>query len=693
MKTEPIRPGRLAFDAAGLPCAPEFGDVYHPAGGALPQARHVFLAGNGLPTRWAGRARFVVLETGFGLGNNFLATWDAWRADARRCERLVFVSIEKHPLSREDLARAHAGSPLADLAAALRAAWPPATPNLHPLPFEDGRVQLLLGFGDLEALLPQLVASVDAFYLDGFAPARNPAMWSPPLLRGLGRLAAPEATAATWSAARVVRDGLAAAGFTVESAPGIGGKRDITVARFAPRHRSAPPPGGWADAPGGPREALIVGAGLAGSAAAWALARTGWRARVLDRAAAPAAAASGNPAGLFHGTLHADDGPHARLHRAAALAAARTLAPWLASGRVAGEARGLLRLESRLDAARARELLAAQALPADYVDWLDAPAARAASGLDLPSGGWWFGGGGWVAPSALARAMLEDAGAEFQAAQAVEHVRRVGGRWQALDARGAVLAEAPVLVLANGEAAARLLATVQAGSPAGVEGQAGTRPEPAMPPAAGMLPSDVEAPSEAGAPTGSRPPLPLRPVRGQLSSLAVAPDLPAPRVPVAGGGYVLPPLDGRLLFGATQQHDDPDATLREADHRHNLALLARLAGADAAAAAAWAARPWGGRVGWRAVTPDRLPVVGAAVDPLALARAPHADRARLVPRLRDGDGGLYVFAGLGSRGLTWAALGAQALASWIAGTPCPVEADLRDALDPARFALRRGAGG
>jgi tRNA 5-methylaminomethyl-2-thiouridine biosynthesis bifunctional protein len=653
VKTAPIRPGRLDFDAAGVPFAPDFGDVFHPAAGALQQARHVFLAGNGLPARWAGRDRFVVLETGFGLGNNFLATWDAWRTDPRRCARLVFVSIEKHPLSRADLARAHAATPLPELAAALRAAWPPSTPNLHPLAFDGGRVQLLLGFGDLEALLRQLVATVDAFYLDGFAPSRNPDMWAEPLLRRLGRLAAPGATAATWSAARGVRDGLAAAGFAVETAPGSGGKRDITLARHVPRHVPAAPPGGLPARPAHAREALIVGAGLAGSAAAWALARLGWHGHVLDRAAAPATAASGNPAGLFHATVHADDGPHARLLRAAALEARRSLAPWLADGRVPGSAGGLLRLESRLDAASARALLEAQGLPAGFVDWLDRPAARAASGLELPSGGWWFGDGGWVAPAALARAMLQEAGAEFRAAQAVATLERRDGRWQALDAAGRVLAEAPVMVLANGIEASRLLGRVPA--------------------------------------AGGRA-LPLRPVRGQISSLAAGPGLPAPRVPVVGGGYVLPPLEGQLLFGATQQHDDPEAALRASDHRHNLAQLARLAGIDTAQAEAWGALPWSGRVGWRAVTPDRLPLIGAVPDAGALADAARADRPRHVPRLRDADGGLYVFAGLGSRGLTWAALGAQLLASWIEGTPSPVEADLRDALDPARFALRAAGG-
>jgi len=185
MKTAPIVAGRLAFTDAGVPCSPDFGDVYHPAAGALAQATHVFLAGNGLPGRWAGRERFVILETGFGLGNNFLAAWDAWRRDPQRCERLVFVSVEKHPLTRADLARAHAASALPELAAALLAAWPALLPNLHPLDFDGARVQLLLGFGDAALLLPQLVAAVDAFFLDGFAPARNAGMWDERLL---GRL-------------------------------------------------------------------------------------------------------------------------------------------------------------------------------------------------------------------------------------------------------------------------------------------------------------------------------------------------------------------------------------------------------------------------------------------------------------------------------------------------------------------------
>src|SRR5690606_13930311 len=122
---------------------------------------------------------------------NFLATWAAWRDDPARCAHLWFLSVDKHPPLPADLQRAHAHSAEPALARELVAAWPPLTPDLHRREFADGRVHLLLAFGDVAHWLPQWVAQIDAFYLDGFAPAKNPAMWQPQLLRRLARLAAP----------------------------------------------------------------------------------------------------------------------------------------------------------------------------------------------------------------------------------------------------------------------------------------------------------------------------------------------------------------------------------------------------------------------------------------------------------------------------------------------------------------------
>jgi tRNA 5-methylaminomethyl-2-thiouridine biosynthesis bifunctional protein len=623
MKFAPIAPARIVF-GDGPPSAPDFGDVYHPRAGALEQARHVFLGGNGLPQRWQGRARFVVLETGFGLGHNFLATWAAWRDDPQRCERLWFVSIDKHPPTRDDLARALAASPLPDLARALVAAWPPLTPDLHTLAFDDGRVMLRLAFGDVAAWLPQLVLDADAFYLDGFAPDRNPAMWDAALLKQLAGRAAAGATAATWSVAREVRDGLASAGFAVERAPGLAGKREMTVARYAPvfTPRRARAPGRAA-----PREAVVVGAGLAGAAAAQALAMSGWAVTVFERRERPAAETSGNTAGLFHGSVAPDDGVPSRALRAAALDAARCYAPLLHAGVVTGAADGLVQRvdDLALDAMRAR--LAHQGLPAAYAEALDAREASARVGVALAGPAWWFAGGGWLAPAALVAHALAHPRVTLRTGAAVHALRAHGDGWQLLDADGRTLAGSRTVVLANAHDAARLL---------------------------------------------GRTDWPLRASRGQVTLLDGA-SLPRPRVPLAGDGYAIALPDGRLLCGATRHATDDDASLRAADHAYNLERLRRLTGATPAVDVATLA----GRVGWRLAAPDRLPLVGAV--PVAGAAAA---RVRAAPRVD----GLFVATAFGSRGITLAPLAGAMVAAWAAGDPFPLDARGVDALDPARFA-------
>src|SRR3954466_14349442 len=147
---QPLVPARLAFREA-IPYSEAFGDVYHSAAGGLAQSRHVFLGGNGLPERWARRERFVILETGFGMGLNFLATWRAWKEDPSRCRRLHFVSIEKHPFTLEDLRALHRLYPeLASEASELHARWPLLVSGGHRLEF--GNVVLTLFFADITQL-------------------------------------------------------------------------------------------------------------------------------------------------------------------------------------------------------------------------------------------------------------------------------------------------------------------------------------------------------------------------------------------------------------------------------------------------------------------------------------------------------------------------------------------------------------
>jgi tRNA 5-methylaminomethyl-2-thiouridine biosynthesis bifunctional protein len=635
VKTEPIVPAVIDF-TQGTPRSPAFDDIYHPrspgdapsSAGALEQSRAVFLAGNGLPERWRGRSRFTILETGFGLGNNFLATWAAWRDDPQRCERLHVVSLEKHPPTREDLTRALAQSPFAPLAQQLVAAWPPLTPNLHRLAFESGRVQLLLGLGDAPTLARELVARVDAFYLDGFAPQRNPAMWSPQLFKSLARLAASDATAATWSAARAVREGLASAGFEVQLAPGSGAKRDVTLARYAPRFAPVAPPGRVLPTQA-PSHAIVIGGGLAGAATARALAQQGVPCTVLDAQAQPAAGASGNPAGLFHGTVGSDDTPHTRWHRAASFAAS----DWVRISK-GGSASGLLRLNRTHDLQAMRALLAAQHLPARCVQALDAQQASAHAGIALTQAAWLFNEGGWADPAALVRHALSMPGVTWQGNAPVHAIEHGAGGWCVRGSDGRGIAQAPALVLANAEDALRLAS----------------------------LPSRW-----------------AERVRGQVTWIGAGDAAVQPRLPIASGSYVLSLPDGGLLIGATSQPGDEDECVRDADHAANLDRARQLLGREVAREGA----PLQGRVGWRMVTRDRLPLVGMAPDLAAPAPA-RRDAPRLLPRRE----GLYLHTALGSRGITIAALGGELIAAQLCGAPWPIEADLADAIDPARFALR-----
>lgn len=626
----PITPAELAFTPEGIPYSAAFGDVYHTRSGGLGQARHVFLGGNGLPGRWQDRERFTVLETGFGLGLNFLATWQAWRADPQRCARLHFVSAELHPFRREDLARLHAEWPaLADLSSELLALWPSLAPGVHRLHLDGGRVVLTLLFGDAEHFFGGLHCAADAIYLDGFSPACNPEMWQPRLLYRIARLAAPGATLATWSVAAALREGLQRAGFDWEKTPGFSGKREMLQARLrAPGRVLAAEPA---------RHALILGAGVAGTSLAERLCARGWQVDLMDRAEGPAQGASGNIAGVLRPLPSLDDNRLARLTRAGALYARRHLEGLAAAGHpVRWGPTGVLHLAR--DAAqrdKMRRVVEVQQLPEDCLRFVAAEAAGALAGLVMPEGGWHFPGGGWVQPPSLCAANLTACGARLRTRFGREVARLAWqeGRWQALDAAGQCIAEAPVLVLANGT-----------GVPLLAEGSL----------------------------------LPVRSARGQVSH-APAPAGDSPQVVVCRNGYLSPVVDGVHCFGATFQVGDPETALREEDHAENLAKLESLLPPSIRALPRAAL---GGRVGFRPVSPDRLPMVGAVPLPLA------ADAPRVLARLAR-QPGLYALTGFGARGLVWASLLAETLASRLHGDPMPLEDDLLEALDPARFLLRQ----
>src|SRR5260221_608261 len=442
--------GRLQHSADGTPFSPRFQDVYHASHGGIAQARHVFLAGNELPARWASRERFVILETGFGLGVNFLAAWDAWRRDPRRPARLHFISVESEPFTRADLSAALAPfAEFEELARALASVWPPPLAGFHRLHFDAGNVILTLLRGDARKMLPQLVAEVDAFFLDGFSPAKNPGIWSPEVVREVARFAAPGATLATWTVAGGVRAALADAGFTVDKREGFGAKREMLVGELKSR----------APGHGNPHErrAVIVGAGLAGTVSAERLAARGWEVALVDARADRSVSA----VGLVRPIANLRDALNARVSRSAFLYALQHYRALQHDGyHLVWNRSGVLQLaENDAESSRFAAIARSHGYPASFLEFVDAARASELAGRKVRGAGWWFPDGAWVSPESLAVASLARAGDKVNRhiGRPVARIERERSEWRALDADDRVIAEAPGLVVANAVDARRLL--------------------------------------------------------------------------------------------------------------------------------------------------------------------------------------------------------------------------------------------
>jgi tRNA 5-methylaminomethyl-2-thiouridine biosynthesis bifunctional protein len=548
----------LVFNERGTPFSEVFDDVYHSESGGLAQARHVFLAGNRLPERWRGREAFVILETGFGIGLNFLAAWDAMRADPGRPKRLHFVSVDKNPFAQADLKQALAPwTELAPLAGALVNAWPPPLAGFHRIHFDGGQVILTLLLGEAREMLPQLVARVDAFFLDGFAPAKNPEIWSPETVRELGRLAAPGATLATWTVAGGVRSALSDAGFRVEKRAGFGTKREMLVGSWQ----------GTADTHATPvRKAVIIGAGLSGTLCAERLAGRGWDVALVDGREAR----DGGSVGLVRPVANLRDATNARISRSAFLYALQHYRTLQVDGyHLQWERCGALQLAGDDDeAARYAAIASSQGYPPELLRHVDADEASAIAGRKVPRPGWHLPGGAWVSLPSLAIASLARVGQRVtrHLGKRVERIEREGADWRALDGDGRVIAEAPVMIVANAADAKRLAPEAR---------------------------------------------LSLSAVRGQLTYLPADPARSL-NVIVAGNGYVAPLPEGGHCVGASFQHDDSDPSIRAADHRENLTRAESMLPGFTTGVHPIGLTGW---TGFRATVPDRLPIFGACAAP------------------------------------------------------------------------------
>lgn len=538
-----------------------------------------------------GNDALVVLDTDFDGARFRLA------CAAHGARRLHYIALAPRPVDAGQLP-----SPWRDQ-------WPPHVRGMHRMASCDGQVTLDLLIGEPGASLAQLALRVDEVYL----------AWMPPSMTVLARLMRDGARLQAAHLDDAQRVALWKEGFAFDDSR--------LRAVFHARQKPVEPIHAIE------RRAIVIGAGVAGSAACERLAARGWQVTLIERHAQPAGEASGNLAGIFMPLLSSDDNIPTRLVRAAYLYALRY---WAALGGVGsvfeGASCGVLHLAR--DGAHAqvqRRIAASGDYPPEFARWLEADEATAMLGANAPDGAWWFAQGGWARPSSVCAAMLDACGALLTrcfSSSALTLVR-INDEWQVADAQGAVIAAAPTVILAAGAGA-------------------------------------VDFVQAAG--------LPLYAVRGQVTHLDPA-SLPTRPFVVCRESYMTPPHEGVVCVGATYDAQDDDASLRPSSQRDNIEKTAAILGVPPFEA------PLAGRTGFRCMAPDRMPLVGALPDPGVPRRC---EQLRDVPRWP----GLFGLLGYASRGLTWAPLAAELLACQLEGEPLPLENQLAAAIDPGRFVLK-----
>ncbi|SEO64115.1 bifunctional tRNA (5-methylaminomethyl-2-thiouridine)(34)-methyltransferase MnmD/FAD-dependent 5-carboxymethylaminomethyl-2-thiouridine(34) oxidoreductase MnmC [Pseudomonas zeae] len=653
---KPVLPhAQLDWDDHGRPRSRVFDDVYFSDQSGLEETRYVFLEQNRLAERFAALpagGRLVIGETGFGTGLNFLCAWQLFEQHAMAGARLHFVSVEKYPLSPADLKRALALWPeLKPLADQLLRHYVAIHTGFQRITLAHGRVTLTLLIGDALEQLPQLDAQIDAWFLDGFAPAKNPDMWTAELFVELARLAAPGSTISTFTSTGWVRRLLNAAGFKMKRTPGIGHKWEILRGEFLgwPAEVTPPTPEKpWFARPApiaAERRALVIGAGLAGCATASSLAARGWQVTLLERHAAVAQEASGNPQGVLYLKLSAHGTALSQLI-VSGFGYTRRLLETLQRG-TDWDACGVLQLAFNAKEAE-RHAQLAEAFPEDLLQWLDQPEAQARAGVGLAHGGLYYPEGGWVHPPALCQAQAAQANIELLNHCQALQLRRVDDQWQARDG-DRLLASAPVVVLAGA--------------------------------------ADIKCFAQSAE-------LPLKRIRGQITRLAETAESQALATVVCAEGYVAPARLGEHTLGASFDFNSDDLTPTTAEHVGNLAMLEEIS-SDLVTRLHISEQPvenLQGRAAFRCTSPDYLPIVGPLADREAFLDTYSAlsKDARQVPDIAcPWLDGLYVNSGHGSRGLITAPLSGELLAAWLDNEPLPLPRSVAEACHPNRFALRR----
>ncbi|WOJ95505.1 bifunctional tRNA (5-methylaminomethyl-2-thiouridine)(34)-methyltransferase MnmD/FAD-dependent 5-carboxymethylaminomethyl-2-thiouridine(34) oxidoreductase MnmC [Congregibacter brevis] len=651
----------LQWTEDGEPRSLLYDDCYFSPDNGLAESQYVFIEGSDLESRLSRQNThlFTIAELGFGTGLNFLQSWQCFERFAGHDSRLHFWSVDRHPLSRDDFEQGLGRWPqLSEFASQLIAAYPPPLPGVHRRVFAGGRVTLDLVWADVQDALPELSSLqrplVDAWYLDGFAPRQNEAMWMPELFGHMIDASKPSATIATFSASGAVRRDLETAGFRMSKRPGFGRKREClqgVVVEDACTGQAPPAMTPWdlntSTAFTCHPSALVIGAGLAGAHAAAALARRGIAVTVLDESTA-AGGGSGNAQGVLFTRLSYERSILGEFSLAAFLFARELYQRMFEDGSLAAGVDGALSGCVQTDTPRGDGSTLASALVG-----LEAVAQSSSAeqvetllGIAGAAPGLWQPGSGWLSPPAVCRALLGQDGITLrEQCGELNFTQTKDGLWEVRDTKGELHGTAPVLVLATGPGGRSIEQTKN---------------------------------------------LPLRVVRGQTTQIPAPKDKPL-LTSFCHRGYITPALNGEHCIGATFKPGDASKEMRVEENRDNLEALGRALPAWKEHLGALDPAKLRGRAELRCVSPDYLPVAGPVPDESVFTERFSAlqwDASQIIPEHGAYLSGLFVSTAHGSRGLSYAAMSAELIATQVLGEPIPVSRELQRALCPARFLIR-----
>jgi tRNA 5-methylaminomethyl-2-thiouridine biosynthesis bifunctional protein len=577
-----------------------------------------------LPNAWASNSAWRILDTQFGTGAFFLATWQSWRDDPNRPQLLHFVAFS--PAAPPLEAMVSEGTPTPawqSLLDELKPHWFGLLPGFHRINLNDGNVLLTLCIGSTAELLRQQHFFADSVYL-GDGASDEHAMWDVWTTKALARCCRRGTRLSLRRGSAQEVSVLAQCGFVFDSNDEFDKKSAVFDPRWTLKNSRNPS----IPAATQPGTCAVIGAGLAGASVAASLARRGWQVVVLDGAATPACGASGLPVGLLTPHGSADDCKLSRLTRAGVRLMLGEATRYLNHGR-----------DWALTGSKEYRVDGSQGLPEHWPregsDW--SHSVPPTDHDNVPSV--WHSRSAWIKPAHLVRAWLSLPNISFQGGAQVASLAMIDGRWSVLGAEGLLLTIADRVVIANATGALPLLQQVQADWP--------------------ELPLHLDR-----LPT-------LQGVRGQLSFGRHAHTTQAefPPTPINGAGSVIPfiPTDDGLTWyiGSSFQPDTQPINTIEKNHEANFERLRilrpRLAKQIKPQFDTSNIYDWGNT---RCVTVDRLPVVGAMGGPQETS--------------------LWVCAGMGSRGLIFSVLCAELLAAQWGGEPLPIEFNLAQSFNALR---------